>query len=264
MKGLRAVVAHLRREALVASVRAFEAARARQPALAAHADAASVLAALADDLEETMSARDALAVALLREHHLHPRGPWRSLLVVAFEPMLGRLRSRLVSNAVPRDELDQTVLCAFLLAVDQVAPRNLSHHVPVRLRQRTQRHVFRFLRKERQEQHAEIDVERLATRESESDLSVEAELQTAIGGSDLQELLRRGWEVGLSQQSKQVIQATVLDGVPLRRYVAQRCSGTDADREQLYQRFKRARSRALRRLRRFAETPPPQLAFRFG
>lgn len=264
MKGLRAVIAHLRREALVASVRAFDAARARQPELAAHPDAGSVLAALVDDREETMPARDALTAALLREHHLHPRGPWRSLLVVAFEPMLGRLRCRLITNSVPREELDQTVLCSFLLAVDQLAPRNLSHHVPVRLRQRTQRHVFRFLRKERQEQHAEVDVERLSAREAEPDTAAEAELRAAMGGVDLQELLRRGWEVGLSPQSKQVIQATVLEGVPLRRYVAQRCHGSDADREQLYQRFKRARSRALRRLRRFAESPPPQLAFRFG
>ncbi|MBK7537538.1 MAG: hypothetical protein IPI49_19640 [Myxococcales bacterium] len=263
MKGLRVVIAHLRREVLAVSPRRFEAARTRQPELAPHEDAASVLAVLADSREDTYPARDALSAALLREHQLQPKGPWRSLLVVAFEPMLGHLRGRLVST-VPGDELDQTVICSFLLAVDELAPRNVSHHVPIRLRQRTQRHVFRFLRKERQEEHDEADFERLAAQEAEPDVAPGEALATGQGESDLKELLRRGWEVGLSPQSKRVVQATVLDGMPLRKYVAQ-CGPDSAEaREQLYQRLKRARSRALRRLRWFAEHPPPQLAFRFG
>ena len=66
---LRNDLERLRRDALSLRHRhAFEAGRAKQPAIATHADAASVLAMLDDEAEGTYAAREALTGAIIREH----------------------------------------------------------------------------------------------------------------------------------------------------------------------------------------------------
>ena len=124
----------------------------------AHADAASVLAMLDDEAEGTYAAREALTEAIIREHRASRAAVWASLLLGAFKPMLVRLRGRLVSDTVPGDELDQLVVTAFLAALTDVP---LMDRLPMRLRQRTERQVFAFLRKEREQRHPGIDVEEL-------------------------------------------------------------------------------------------------------
>jgi hypothetical protein len=111
---LRNDLERLRRDALSERHRhAFEAGRAKQPAIAEHADAASVLAMLDDEVEALRGARGAHRGA-------HPRAPasraavWASLLLGAFKPMLVRLRGRLVSDTVPGDELTSLSSTAFL------------------------------------------------------------------------------------------------------------------------------------------------------
>ena len=64
---LRNDLERLRRDAISERHRhAFEAGRAEQPAIAAHADAASVLAMLDDEAEGTYASREALTEALTR------------------------------------------------------------------------------------------------------------------------------------------------------------------------------------------------------
>jgi len=66
---LRNDLERLRRDALSERHRhAFETGRAKQPAIAAHADAASVLAMLDDEAEGTYASREALTEAIIREH----------------------------------------------------------------------------------------------------------------------------------------------------------------------------------------------------
>jgi hypothetical protein len=70
---LRNDLERLRRDALSVRHRhAFEAGRAKQPAIAAHADAASVLAMLDDEAEGTYAAREALTEG---DHHRAPGEP---------------------------------------------------------------------------------------------------------------------------------------------------------------------------------------------
>ena len=96
---LRNDLERLRRDARSERHRhAFEAGRAKQPAIAAHADAASVLAMLDDEAEGTYAAREALTEAIIREHRASRAAVWASLLLGAFKPMLVRLRGRLVSD----------------------------------------------------------------------------------------------------------------------------------------------------------------------
>jgi hypothetical protein len=156
---LRNELERLRRDAVSARhQRAFDAGRAKQRGIAAHADAASVLAMLDDEAEGTYPAREVLMKALIAEHRATRASVWASLLLGAFKPMLVRLRNRLVSDTVPGDELDQLVITAFLVSLTDVP---LTDRLPMRLRQRTERQVFAFLRKEREQRHAGMSVSAL-------------------------------------------------------------------------------------------------------
>lgn len=127
----------------------FDDGRTREPALAADPSILAVLAVLADASEATYPERDALTRALLAEQQRAPSKLWSAALLLAYAPMLTRLRRRLLSSAVDRDELDLLVIEAFLEAA-QGYP--LEHrrpgHTALYLRQDTQRAVFKLLKLE--------------------------------------------------------------------------------------------------------------------
>ena len=244
---LRAVLERLRREALTAPKHIFEAGRLRQPALRAHPDVASVLATLDDAAKPTYPAREALTHALVVEHRTSGSALWASMLLVAFCPMLTRLRGRLVSNTVAGYELDQLVVTAFLAALAELPER--MDRLAMRLRQRTQRRVFAFLRKEREQHRLDTNVEK----------AVNPDMLTPRRSSDklydLTLLLRHADEVGISPGGLEIVEATVLRRELLRTYVARLEPEDEAARERLYQRLKRQRSRALRKLRTLLASP---------
>lgn len=252
---LRSVIARLRQDALAVPQRVFEAGRSRQPALEAHPNAASVLLSLADDAEATYPTRDALARALVEEHRANGHALWASLLLVAFFPMLSRLRNRLFSDTVSGDELDQLVITSFLAAMTELPLAERVDRVAMRLRQRTQRQVFRFLRKEREQPRQSLDVEELsepyieefAPRRSSSDERL----------FDLTLLLQRAVDEGISPSGLDIVEATVIRRELLRAYVERLGPDDDIERERMYQRLKRQRSRALKRLKALLDTSSP-------
>jgi len=260
--GLRTVIERLRREALTAPRRCFDAGRARQPALARHEDVASVLSALADDREHTYPERDTLTRALCAEHRESGDALWASMLLVAYYPMLSRLRHRLVPGSVPRDELDQVVVTAFLAAVGELSLDEHADRVAMRLRQRTERQVFAFLRKEREHQHPSADSDELAMFGTES---IEARKLPTTDEAllDLALLLERAAELGIPRASLEVVAATVLRRELLRSYVDRVAPDDDLERERMYQRLKRQRTRVLRRLRALLRESPVRLASGF-
>ncbi len=258
---LRTVIERLRRDALAAPRRVFDESRARHAALAGHADVASVLAALADDREHTYPERDALTRALLSEHRASGEALWASVLLVAYYPMLSRLRHRLVSDAVPRDELDQVVITAFLAALGELPVDEHADRIAMRLRQRTERQVFAFLRKEREQRHPGIDVE--ALEDLDPDAIAPRRARTDEELFDLALLLERAAEEGIPQSSLEVVAATVLRRELLRSYVDRVAPDDDLERERMYQRLKRQRTRVLRRLRTMLGQSPLLLASGF-
>lgn len=259
---LRTVIERLRRDALAAPRRVFDESRTRNAALAGHADVASVLAALADDREHTYPERDALTRALLSEHRATGEALWASVLLVAYYPMLSRLRHRLVSDAVPRDELDQVVVTAFLAALGELPIHEQADRVAMRLRQRTERQVFAFLRKEREQQHPSADPDDLAMFGTES-INARRLETTDEELFDLALLLERAAEEGIPQSSLEVVAATVLRRELLRSYVDRVAPDDDLERERMYQRLKRQRTRVLRRLRTMLGQSPLLLASGF-
>ena len=254
---LRTVLERLRGDALTAPQRVFDAGRVRQPALEAHPDAASVLLVLADDAEATYPARDALTRALVSEHRASGHALWASLLLVAFFPMLSRLRNRLVSDTVPGDELDQLVVTSFLAAMTELPLHDRVDRVAMRLRQRTERQVFGFLRKEREHRHPSLDVEELSDSDPEALAPRRASTDEKL--YDLALLLQRAVEEGISPSGLDVIEATVLRRELLRAYVDRLGPNDDLERERMYQRLKRQRSRALKRLKTLLGTSSPLL-----
>ena len=259
---LRTVVERLRREALAAPRRSFDVGRARQPALAPHEGVASVLTALADDREHTYPERDALTRALLAEHRASGDALWASMLLVAYYPMLSRLRHRLVCDTVPRDELDQVVVTAFLGAISELSLPDHADRIAMRLRQRTERQVFAFLRKEREQQHPSATPDELAIFDAET---VEARRPPTTDEAlfDLALLLERAAQEGLSKAGLEVVEATVLRRELLRSYVERVAPDDDVERERMYQRLKRQRTRVLRRLRALLGRSPTLLASGF-
>lgn len=258
---LRTVIERLRRDALFAPQRIFDTGRGRQPALEVHPDAASVLSVLADDAEATYPTRDALARALVAEHRASGNALWASLLLVAFFPMLSRLRGRLVSDTVPGDELDQLVVTSFLAAMTELPLHDRVDRVAMRLRQRTERQVFGFLRKEREQRHPSLEVEELSDSDPEALAPRRASTDEKL--YDLALLLQRAVEEGISPSGLDVIEATVLRRELLRSYVERLEPDDDLARERLYQRLKRQRSRALKRLKTLLGTSPLLLASGF-
>lgn len=77
--------------------------------------------------------------------------------------------------------------------------------------------------------------------------------------ADLSRLLSKGAKAGLSKGSIDVVVKTILGREPLRDYVTRIGSSDRAERERMYQRLKRQRSRAMQRLRELLEMPPGPL-----
>ncbi len=250
---LRVVIERLRHAVRTSARRTFDEARSRRPALAEHADMASVLDALASEEEHSYPEREALMQALAAEHRETGRSLWSSALLVAFYPMLSRLRHRLVSDAVPSDELDQVVLTAFLAALSGLTPHEMSDRIAMRLRQRTQRQVFAVLRREREQTHRESEVDEVFT----PDMEESAHGRTEDELYDLALLLERAADEGIPRSSLEVVAATVLKRELLRSYVERIAPNDELERERMYQRLKRQRSRVMRKLRDLAKSPAP-------
>ena len=245
--GLRTVVEGLRRAALAVPPRTFAAAAVRQPLLADHANMTAVLTALDDERAETYPRRDALTRALVNEHQ-HSHDPvWSSALVVAYFPMLCRLRNRLVSDTIPREELDQVVITAFLSAVNDLNEHERTDRIAMRLRQRTERQVFAFLRSEREHQ-LPTDTEEREQLEAEL-RELHPEPRTDQHLFDVVRLLEKAAAAGLPDHCLDALKAPLVHREMLREFVARNGPADGLSRNRLYQRLKRRRSRALKRLR---------------
>jgi hypothetical protein len=237
---LRALIEKLRRDVVVAPPYVFQAGRERQNALGAYTDPASVLAALAVEDDASYPERERLLQALVLEHQAKSHALWASMLIVAFYPMLSRLRGRILSDALTSDELDQVVITSFLTALSRLTTRQVADRVPLRLRQRTTRQVFKFLRREREHQLEPLETE---------DLVDVPEEPTGGLWDDVATLLQRAHEMGISASSLDVLRETVLRREHLRAYVERIGPEEGQERERMYQRLKRQRSRAMQRLR---------------
>jgi hypothetical protein len=231
----------------------FEEARAREPTLAAHASILSILAVMNDESERRYAEREALTRTLVREQQERPGPFWAAVLLIAYAPMLLRLRGRICGDAFARDDLDQMALEAFLEAVGRFPLDGRPTRIAMYLRQDTQRAVFRRLRAEQQARLRLTVLEEEALSAEEFDLFASGANEQPLDDDEREELVamlvaRVGDRVPPAKL--EVVIATHLRGERLRDYVARRHGDLAEDaREVVYQRLKRERLRTLDKLR---------------
>jgi hypothetical protein len=245
---LRALHVEVRSKKYQAS---FEQARARHPSLSPFTLPAAILAAL--DLASCLAVaeKDRLTRALVTEFAEHPSPLWLALLVLAYSPMLLRLRARVRASAVPSPDLDQIVLASFLQVVGDFRAESAEGHTCAALRRSTERRVFEAVRK----LHRDLT---LVEPVEPSDLD---ELPRAVADTawratmrDLPRLadhLERAADGAVKREDIDLVVHTLIGQQSLPQYVRQRYPEIQgADRHLLYERLRRARSRAVQRLQR--------------
>jgi hypothetical protein len=251
---LRTTKDRLRRELAAGTNTAFETARARRPELAPFASILDVLEALDSGSAAGEERRHAIVAELVREHRASKSAVWSKALLVAFYPAMHALRARLTLGSISVDDIDQTILTGFVGAVAELPARALGHFAAFRICRRMERYVFKFLLRERGFRRI------TSTAGEDEDFTAPHTVgRAAIAMADeriaLGFLLRRATTLGLSPATVELIEATAFAGTSLRAYVRQ-LEPDDADaRKRLYERLKRRRSRALRRLRALVDVP---------
>jgi hypothetical protein len=214
---------------------------------------ATVLAVLADTSDERYAERDALALALIREQQRAPSGLWTSALLIAFTPMLLRLRGRIAGNVAQRDELDLLVVEVFLEVVQQYAAGRPAGRTALYLRQDSQRAVFRALNLEqaRADANTEFVVDGMDLcvlgDHVASEIAPEAEEEDR---QEMRMLLRERAALHVPVERLEILEATYVWRESLGELVARRHPELDARaRHAVYERLKRERQRTIAKLR---------------
>ncbi len=235
---------------------AFADARGRHEAFRDHGSVASVLGVLADDGRARYDEKEALTRALIAEQQSRPGSFWASVLLVAYYPMLSRLRHRIYGHALADDDLDQLVVTSFLAVAAEYPLDAGLDRTPMRLRQRTERQVFRVV-------CAEQDELLLFRSGPPEDLEDEEQVRwpevrqngtpaprNPIDTADAVTMLVEHAGQLLDGETFDLVTATLICGRRITSYVDGALPDLDpGDRRRIYQRIKRRHSRALARIR---------------
>ena len=249
----------------------FQKTKRHYKALAYHETAMSVLALLSKESPRHWEEKDNLVRALIKVSQTHPHSYWRTLLTIAFYPMLSRLRGRITGNALSRDDLDQLVLSSFLEVVEKFSLNEKPDRTCMHLRQMTKNLVFRRLK---QEQDAQAFVRSADSKELDI-REIEIADEFYNGNQEGEHHLRwpetktsKSWPPSEKEQS-QLVAFLVdkvgddVDGDHLNLIIATQIYGqklsdhvrdsypdlSSGDRKKTYQRIKRRHSRTLVKLR---------------
>lgn len=243
----------IRQEVQVGAARVFDEAKPRHRCLAHHTTVFSVLAVMGEESPSGWSEREALTRALIAEHQATSLPFWASTLLVAYYPMLSRLRHRIWGEALDHDDLDQLVISCFLQVVAVFPLAEVTDRTALRLRQRTERRVFKAVRHEQQAQRSHAELGELAEEPSVAPFDEERlEPTSEVDAEETVAMLIDLAGQHLPGQNLDLVVATILKRERLRHYV-KRVNGDEQPHERVYQRLKRRRTRAVNRLRDLLE-----------
>jgi len=269
---LKSMTNALRIEALgEAYRRRFDEAKGYHSVLAHHEDVASVLAVLSDESQQRYWEREAITRALVVEHQRRPHPLWSAVLVVAYYPMLLRLRVRTVSDAMSPEELDQQVVACFLEVLERIPMEPKRDRTCVRLRSKTRKRLFRLLRKEQgrqdrlylrdtaglldlEQQQFELgDPEEMACERASLWPGTRRPIRAPRNERDQAAKLRFLTELigdGLNPEDVELLITTLVRGETVANFSRLFSRGMPAvEKRRIYERIKRRHSRALARLR---------------
>jgi len=115
---------------------------ARHVDLSAYPSVPAALAAMANPDTTTYPDKESITRAAISECQKYPHNFWVSFLLLAFLPMLRRIRYRVRPTVISADDLDQSVIDSFLCAVRDFPLDLYPTHTCLQLRRATQRAVF--------------------------------------------------------------------------------------------------------------------------
>ena len=265
MSSFQQLFDEVRREALAPKHgHRFKEARGRHPALTGYRCVTDLFAAMELDAREAYAEKEALTRALIAEQQVRPSSFWATVLLVAYYPMLSRLRHRIYGDALADEDLDQLVVTSFLSVVAEFSLQDKPDRTAMRLRQMTQRLVFRWVRQELREQRIVL----LAESESIDELTAEVpspghglwsvkRLAHMVDEDSLKALVVKRFGDVVDRRKLDLVFTTLLRGERLNRHVERLYPDTPPDeRERIYQRLKRERERTIGRLREEFSTSP--------
>jgi hypothetical protein len=224
--------------------RLYAEARPRHPVLAVYPDLPALLAVL-DQSTDDYTERDLITQALLWERMSANPSQWSAVLAVVFLPMLVRLRCHLVCVELPSDDLDQIVLEGFLASIASYRRESWRIRTPIRLTHLTRRTVFKVMRRELSERKS---------REQERELVQVIPGQIPMGSAASPpmgirvEAVLEAIEDDVSEEGAFLLLETELGKENLTELVSRMSVDNEEDRVRLYERLKRTRSRAKKRL----------------
>jgi hypothetical protein len=211
----------------------FAETRARRPELAPFETLGDIRRALEPSSSLTVNARRALVTALVEESQKGVSVIWSSLLVLAFAPMMHRLRKHVGPRFDP--DLDSEILVAFLSAVRTVRPGS---YTSLALRWATEKEVLNARRAER----------RLGTLAPfDEDLHSSPVLHESESRTTFEEILRTLEKEGAAE-ILDVLIATRGRDESLRAYVVRTCPNP-RERNARYEHLCRARLTLEREIR---------------
>lgn len=244
-KRIRTAIARDLRSSKTASL--FEVARQSNPVLEPYPSIAAVLTAMDDDSQKSYVQREALTRALIKEHQAHRGPPWASMLLVAYYPMMSRVRAEAHRNAFDRDDLDQLVITFFLDAIRWFPLSRIPDKTAMRLKNMTRDRVIREITRERRKRRESIALVDVALMSDgfnpfAESVSAESELDLKLMAADLRELVAGRVE----EKNIDLVVSTLVYGERLRDYIRRtRCLTTETQLNRTYQRLKKRRTRAL-------------------
>lgn len=229
----------------------LEEARQQHELLAGYANVLELVRALECRSRSTFPHREALIRVLIEEAQRDSRGPWSSLLVVAFLPMLSHLRNGLRGEVLDADDLDQLVFACFL---DVVAAYRLAvrlDRTAMYLRQDTRRAVLAILGREQRRARDHANLETVARQRFEDPVRMceSGDERNEEDERELAELLDAQLEATGTTVHRELVVETTLGGRSLARFVAEQHPATDGEeRKRVYNRLKRRRERTIHRV----------------
>jgi hypothetical protein len=217
-----------------------------------------------------MHKKEELVRALVHEYQRTRHRLWSGALTLAFLPLLHKLRARVIGDALSADDLDQAFLAAFLAVASTLDTARVEGYTCAALRSQTWKRVLRHVRLEQRARDlfdsmdpndilrilpadaldfAEPD-ERSAPRAAEWPETGRPPRPRVEPVPEVIDLLREIVGDKLARADLELVIATFLRGERLDAYVAARYPHASKPRlAKEYQRLKRARSRAVTRLK---------------
>jgi hypothetical protein len=234
-------------------INTYDNARRGDHALRDHATIISALGVLNDDGEHRYCEREAIARALVRQCQQTGESFWASALVISFMPMLARLRCRLRTDVLFRDELTQRVLQTFLETAATISLERHPTRIAMFLRQITQRRLFGELHADEEERRCRDLLRDYAANDPEFKAFEPPTSDEPIGDQEAADLAERLHEIAgdrLPRKRLDVVVATCVGGEKLSAF-AERTHDPASDQSvgHTYERIKRERLRVLTKLR---------------